>query len=134
MATAAVLPPRDVQTTLNYYAQVAPGAPYTYAYDPPKDTLRTNMGPDPHPAVVHDARGKEQELTLGNAGFQFVKHVSNEKDFVDDEKIEKEYYKEVEELLKKETGAKRVFIFDHTIRCVSRKLQYIGCAKHVLRS
>jgi hypothetical protein len=45
-----------------------------------------------------------------------VKHISNEKEFLDDKKIENDYYKEIEELLKQQTGAKRVFIFDHTIR------------------
>ena len=43
---------------------------------------------------------------------------SAEKDFTDEERIQSVYYKEVEELLKKEVGAKRVFIFDHTIRSV----------------
>jgi len=115
-AAAAPLPPRDIQTVFNYYSPIGTEAPYQYVYDPPKDTPSNNIGADPHPAVVHDARGKEQELNIDNAGFQFVKHVSKEKEFLDDEKIEKEYYKEVEELLKKEVGAKRVFIFDHTVR------------------
>ena len=33
-----------------------------------------------------------------------MKHESKEKDFTDNERIEKEYYKEVEELLKKEAS------------------------------
>ncbi|TGO63882.1 hypothetical protein BCON_0010g00480 [Botryotinia convoluta] len=35
---------------------------------------------------------------------------------VDEEKIKSDYYKETEELLKRETGASKIFIFDHTIR------------------
>ncbi len=118
MATAAVLSPRDVHTTFNYYQPVGTAAPYIYVYDPPKDTPKDNIGKDPHPAVVHDVRGREHDFNIDNAGFQFIKHVSQEKEFLDDEKVEKAYYKEVEELLKKEVGAKRVFIFDHTIRFV----------------
>ena len=47
-----------------------------------------------------------------------MKHKSEETEFVDEERIKSVYYKEVEELLKKVTGAKRVVIFDHTIRYV----------------
>lgn len=116
MATAAVLPPRDVPTTLNYYAPEGEEAPFQYVYEPPAGTLKTNIGADPHPVVVHDARGREANFNLDQNGFQYVKHSSQEKDFTDEEKIKEVYYKEVEELLKKEAGAKRVFIFDHTIR------------------
>ena len=120
MATAAVQAPTDVPTTLNYYAAIegTNESPYQYVRDPPEGKPKHNIGIDPHPVVIHDARDKEKEydLSLDTSGFQFVKHVSSEKDFEDEERIKDVYYKEVEELLKKEAGAKRVFIFDHTIR------------------
>ncbi|CAL1712568.1 unnamed protein product [Somion occarium] len=116
MATAAVLPPQDVPTIMNYYSPIGEEAPFQYVHDPPENTPKDNIGTDPHPVVVHNVRGRESEFNLDKNGFQFVKHESVEKDFVDDKKIEDVYYKEVEELLKKEAGAKRVFIFDHTIR------------------
>lgn len=116
MVTAAVLSPHDVPTTLNYYTPIGTEAPYQYVYDAPKDQPSHNLGNESHAVVVHDVRGRESEFTLDKNGFQFIKHESAEKDFLDDEKIEEEYYREVEELLKKEVGAKRVFIFDHTIR------------------
>lgn len=111
-----VLAPHDVQTTLNYYKPIGEEAPYQYVLDPPEGTPSNNIGAEPHPAVIHDVRGKEDSVSLDTTGFTFVKHTSVEKDFVDDEQIEKVYYPEVIELLKKEVGAKRVFIFDHTIR------------------
>lgn len=116
MATAAVLPPRDVPTTLNYYAPIGEEAPFQYVYDPPAGTDRTNIGADPHSVTVHDARGREADFNLDKNGFQFVKRPSEVKEFDDEERIKDVYYKEVEEILKKEAGAKRVFIFDHTIR------------------
>jgi len=117
MAAVAVLPPpHDVPTTLNYYAPIGDGAPFNYVQPPLDGSPRTNVGADPHPAVIHDVRGKEDTVSLDKTGFQFIKHVSEEKDFLDEDKIKSVYYKEVEELLKKEVGAKRVFIFDHTIR------------------
>ncbi|PCH36564.1 hypothetical protein WOLCODRAFT_28657 [Wolfiporia cocos MD-104 SS10] len=116
MATAATLAPHDVPTTMNYYAPIGDEAPYTYAYQAPEGTPRTNIGTDSHPVVVHDVRGREEEFSLDKTGFQFVKHVSQEKEFDDEERIKTVYYKEVEELLKNTVGAKRVYIFDHTIR------------------
>ena len=118
MAIATVLTPQDVPTTLNYYAPIEPTdeTPFTYRDAPPEGKPKTNIGQDPHPVVIHDARGHEDELTLDKGGFQFVKHVSQEKEFDDDQRIQDVYYKEVGELLKKHTSAKRVFIFDHTLR------------------
>lgn len=116
MATPAVLSPRNVNTTLNYFTVDGNEAPYNYVESPPKGTPRTNIKDDVHPTVIHDARGREDTVGLDKTGFKFVRHVSSEKEFLDEEAIKTKYYQEVEELLKKETGAKRVFIFDHTIR------------------
>ncbi|KAI0669245.1 hypothetical protein C8Q78DRAFT_1080532 [Trametes maxima] len=118
MATAAVLAPHDVPTTLNYYAPAEPvnEAPYSFVQDPGTGKPRSNIGTDPHPAIIHDVRGREGEYTLDKSGFQFVKWPSVESAFDDDERIKAQYYPEVEEILKKVAGGKRVFIFDHTIR------------------
>lgn len=51
--------------------------------------------------TVHDISGDEDKYTLDSHGFQIYNHESNEKDFIDDEKIKTEYYAEVEDLLKK---------------------------------
>lgn len=50
--------------------------------------------------TVHDIAGEESKYGLDSHGFQIYKHPSNEKDFVDDEKIKAEYYPETEQLLK----------------------------------
>ena len=55
-----------------------------------------------------------------------MKYPSVEKEFDDDERIQNVYYPEVEKLLKEVAGAKRVFIFDHTIRCVPCGLRWQG--------
>lgn len=114
--TVQVLVPRDVQTTLNYHAPLDTQPPYNYVDQPPAGVPRTNVGQDTRPMVIHDARGKGDALGLDVSGFQFVHYPSVEKDFVDEDKIKTVYYSEVEDILKKYAGAKRVFIFDHTIR------------------
>ncbi|EJF59035.1 hypothetical protein DICSQDRAFT_65724 [Dichomitus squalens LYAD-421 SS1] len=115
MAIASVLAPRDVPTTLNFYKPLDEEPPHRYAYAV-EGKPQTNVGSEPHPAVVHDVRGREAEFSLDKNGFQWVHWPSVAKDFVDDEVIKEKYYPEVERLLKEVAGAKRVFIFDHTIR------------------
>ncbi|THH06876.1 hypothetical protein EW145_g3774 [Phellinidium pouzarii] len=116
MATAELLTPHDVPTILNYYTPVGEETPFQYVQEPPEGTPKHNLGNEPHPVVVHDIRGKEDTIGLDKTGFQFVQSPSAESDFLDDERIRNVYYKEVEDLLKREVGAKRVVIFDHTIR------------------
>ncbi len=115
MATLAIAP-RDVPTTLNYFELVGDGPAREFVTPGPDGKRISNVGKDPHPAVIHDARGREDEFTLDKQGFQFVHWPSSEKEFVDEEAIKTKYYAEVEALLKEATGAKRIFIFDHTIR------------------
>ena len=113
--------PHDVSTTLNYFAPLGDPSEEAYRYiyvTPPPGKHEHNLGDDPRPVVVHDARGREDEFSLDVHGFQFVRHVSAETEFVDEQRIKEVYYKEAEELLKRVTGAKRVLIFDNTIRCV----------------
>jgi hypothetical protein len=50
--------------------------------------------------VIHDIAGDENKYTIDSHGFQYVKHESKEKDFLDDEKIKENYYPEIEQLLK----------------------------------
>ncbi|KAI0043429.1 hypothetical protein FA95DRAFT_399776 [Auriscalpium vulgare] len=121
MATAAVLSPHDVHTQLNYFASTTSDEPpYNFSRPPSDGTPQTNIVPESYPATIHDVRGKEDTVSIDTTGFAFIKHVSEEKEFVDEEAITSKYYKEVEEILKKEVGAKKVFIFDHTIRGPSR--------------
>ncbi|KAI0894075.1 amino acid permease-domain-containing protein [Annulohypoxylon nitens] len=69
-----------------------------------------------HPVHITDVRGRESEYTLDGNGFQYVPHVAQETEFLDDAHIKAVYYPETEQLLKDVTGASKIFIFDHTIR------------------
>lgn len=50
--------------------------------------------------VVQDITGHEHEYDLDKNGFQFFHHVSQEKNFDNEERITSVYYAEVEQLLK----------------------------------
>jgi len=110
--------PRDIVATFNYFKENEDGSPPAPTYvNKPETYVRPTA---PQQVVVHDIRGSEDQYTLDTKGFQVVRHVSEEKEFLDDDQIKRVYYPETEELLKKATGASKIFIFDHTIRRASQ--------------
>lgn len=90
--------PHHVQATLNFLKENEDGSPPAPAYvGKPETYYRPSVT---LPVTVHDISGHELEYTLDKNGFQFYHHKSKEKDFLDDEKIKREYYPETEQLLK----------------------------------
>jgi hypothetical protein len=90
---------RDIQGNFNYYKDPGDGSlPLpTYINDPKS----YNQNPIEEVEVtIHDIRGREKDFSLDTTGFQIVNHVSKEKDFLDPEQIKRDYYPEVEKLLK----------------------------------
>ncbi|KAF9249580.1 hypothetical protein DTO006G1_6649 [Penicillium roqueforti] len=106
--------PHHVQATLNFYKENEDGSPPAPSYVGKPETYDRPVVP--LVTTIHDISGHELDYKLDSHGFQLYYHESQEKDFLDDEKIKREYYPETEQLLKDATGASRIFIFDHTIR------------------
>jgi hypothetical protein len=104
-----------VEAVLNYLAPTAE-RPRSYAYDPPPNVPQTTAVNVPVKVPVQDARPIASEIRLDWHGFALVKHRSAVRDFYDDDEVKRFYYPEVEHLLKRTTGASRIFIFDHTSR------------------
>ncbi len=66
--------------------------------------------------AVRNGRLLADRLSLDEQGFVFVEHETKVTDFFDPAQLESVYYPEVEELIKRASGASRVVIFDHTLR------------------
>ncbi len=117
MSDVLIEQPAVVEAELNYL--VANGEkPATYACDPPPGvTLRSGVYRT-HRVPVANARVAPPPggLSLDRNGFELHHHPSALTDFSDRAAIEHIYYRESEALLKRWTGAKRVVIFDHTLR------------------
>jgi hypothetical protein len=90
--------PHDVKTTLNYYKDPGDGSEPQPTYVGKPETYERPT--EPLEVTIHDIRGEEGRYTLDGTGFQIHRHVSAEKDFLEDEKIRREYYAETEQLLK----------------------------------
>ncbi len=67
-----------------------------------------------HPVEIASGRGKS--FSLDENGFTFVEHKTAVRDFFDLEELKRTYYPEVVSLLQKLSGARRVRVFDHTLR------------------
>jgi hypothetical protein len=69
-----------------------------------------------HKMAIYNGRAVADHLSLEREGFIFVQHDTKVKDFYDDTEVISIYYPELEQLVKETSGAKRVLVFDHTLR------------------
>src|SRR5690242_840991 len=72
---------------------------------------------------IHDARAIVRELSLDQQAFVLVNHETAMRSFYDKEEIRRTWEPEVEALIKRETGASKVVVFDHTIRAADRGVE-----------
>ena len=109
-----------VTSKLNFYQPPEDGSkPFNYVEAPPEGQPQRNFGDTDIPITIDDIRGKESSFTLDNNAFTALTNIppSSEKSFSDDESVKQNYYPEVEKLLLENVpGAKRILLFDHTIR------------------
>ena len=104
-----------VVSHLNY---IAPGeerpAYYLYKVDPEK--IRALPERDKREVRIYDCRPIAGELELDVQGFALARHDTGFSDFYDTAAVKRDYYPEMAELVKAQTGAERVVVFDHNVR------------------
>ena len=105
---------RTLQASVNY---VAPSAERlrNVTFESP-DGLRTNVVPDPREVTIRDARPIASRFSLDEHGFAILRHTTAMRSYDDEAAIRGVVYPEAARLLRAETGADRVHIFDHTLR------------------
>lgn len=101
--------------TLNYIKPLPVGIkPYTWIDAPPAGMPSTNTAVDAHRVLIADVRSlpEAERPTLEDNGgtFLFGAGVGSgqEMNWDDDEEVKRKYYPELEEVLKKQTGAAKV--------------------------
>ena len=65
---------------------------------------------------IHNGRCHLDRLSLDGTGFILVQHSTNVTDFFDRDQVQSIYFPEVERLIQETSGARRVVLFDHTLR------------------
>jgi hypothetical protein len=97
--------------------------PEIYFYEPPQGTKTRPPGDDPHTMTVHDGWHRAKSFSLNREGFALREFRSSFQLWEDDTAIRDHYYGDVIEFVRGEVGAKRVVIFDHTIRAKANEKQ-----------
>jgi hypothetical protein len=71
---------------------------------------------DARRVMIRNGRPVAHDLLLEREGFRFVRHDTKVVDLYNDDEVRRLYYAEMEALVKAESGASRVVVFDHTLR------------------
>jgi hypothetical protein len=105
-----------IEATLDYFIATE-RMPVTFVAEPGGVDVRAGGGSsDPHRVRLQNGRRHAADFQLETNGFRFVPHATKVADFYDEAEIRRVYYPEMEALVKQESGAGRVVVFDHTLR------------------
>ncbi len=104
-----------VEAKLNYLSGNSE-KPVSYRYEPPPGVPWRTGTYSSHTVAIRSARPIADRLSLDKEGFKLIRFTSQPANFYDEKEVQTIVYPEVERLLRKVTGAPRVFVFDHIVR------------------
>jgi hypothetical protein len=112
-----------LDATLSYFVGTA-AMPVTVVGTPGASDRRTGGGASAeHRVAIRNGRFHAADFALEKNGFRFVHHDTRVAKFYDEDEIRQVYYPEMEALVKQESGATRVVVFDHTLRTADEELR-----------
>ncbi|HEV2626631.1 MAG TPA: CmcJ/NvfI family oxidoreductase [Xanthobacteraceae bacterium] len=124
--------PDQIEATLNYIVDDGSKV-FTIVAGPGGQDVRSGGTPDPRRVTIYNGRAHEKNFVLERHGFRFLRHDTKVKEFYDEDEIRRVYYPEMEALIKTESGAKRVVVFDHTLRTADDELRASKKIREVVR-
>jgi hypothetical protein len=124
--------PSTIEATLNYIVNDG-NKVFTIVATPGGSDARAGGIPDPRRVTIHNGRPHAGDFVLEREGFRFVRHDTGVKDFYDEAEIKRVYYPEMEALIKAQSGARRVVVFDHTLRTADDELRESKKIREVVR-
>jgi len=130
--TGPDLAPDTIEATLNYIVDDGSKV-FTIVASPGGSDTRSGGTPDPRRVTIHNGRRSAEDFTLERNGFRFVPHDTKVADFYDEAEIKRVYYPEMEALIKAQSGARRVVVFDHTLRTADDELRESKQIREVVR-
>lgn len=110
---------RNVDAVFNYL-DVSAEKPAYYLYQPEDETPIERPKNSKHMMRVTDVRSRLGELSLDVEGIDMLTYKSTVPDFYDSDSVKTIYYPEVEQIVREHTGATKVLVFDHNVRCAPR--------------
>jgi hypothetical protein len=125
--------PKTVEATLSYFVDTE-AMPVTLVGGPGGRDQRVGGGAtEQRRVVLHNGRLDANGFELERNGFRFVHHETRVVDFFDEDEVRRVYYPEMQALVKAETGAARVEVFDHTLRTDDDQLRETRQIREVVR-
>ncbi len=113
--------PDAIEAELSYLANDGEGLVTLVARPGGRDRRIGGGDGETHRVVLHNGRPLADRFEFEREGFRFVSHHSQVTDFFDDDQVRRIYYPECETLIKLVSGARRVVVFDHTLRTASEE-------------
>jgi hypothetical protein len=124
--------PDTIEATLNYIVDDGSKV-FTIVATPGGSDGRFGGKSDSRRVQIHNGRPHAQDFELERNGFRFVRHDTKVANFYDEDEIRRVYYPEMVDLIKAESGAKRVVVFDHTLRTADDELREAKKIREVVR-
>ena len=106
---------RTVRATVNYTVDNGV-APDYYFYEPDPSAQLNPPGTDAREVEIEDGWPMADRFSVDRQGFEIHPFPARFDQFDDEASIHAQFYPQVIDFVKRHTGAKRVEIFDHTIR------------------
>lgn len=106
--------------------------PFSHQYDPPPGQPVRSHQYESRKVFIQDGRPFADAFSIDREGFALVPHATKVADLYDEVALKNTYYPETEALLKAETGASKVVIFDHTIRTSHNQPRGVGLPREAV--
>lgn len=110
---------KRIEVPMNYLTEGSE-KPVNYMYTPPPGTPQRTGQYGKYTIPLYDGRSVSQQLSLDTNGFMLTHQETAVKNFYDPEEVHTVYFPEIEQLMKKVTGATKVVVFDHNVRCSTK--------------
>jgi hypothetical protein len=124
--------PHTIEATLNYVIDTGEQV-FTQTAVPGSLDVRAGGKQDPRRVPIRNGRSYPGQLVLDQHGYRFIHHDTQVRDFYDEDEVRRVYYPEMEALVKAESGAARVLVFDHTLRTADDDLRETRKIREVVR-
>ena len=115
LVAEAQIAPDSIVASVNYVLNTG-GIIYNFSGGPGSTKTETNIQSDPRRVTIRNGRVAREAFDLDKQGFKLVDHATRMGNFFDAEELRRVYHPEMIELVKAQTGARRVVVFDHTLR------------------
>jgi hypothetical protein len=106
--------------------------PFSHQYDPPPGQPVRSHQYENRKVFIHNGRPLGDVFSIDREGFAMVQHRTEVADLYDEAALKNAYYPETVALLKAETGASKIVIFDHTIRTSHNQPRGVGLPREAV--